>query len=185
MIHIQNIKLFLNNLQCKTLLCAVIEPEKEKYSMYQIDEIDLQLLRLLQKDADITTKELAQRVNLTNTPVFDRIKRLKKEGYIKKTTAVLCSEKLDVSLIVFCNITLKEHTKEIGNQFVKDIMFLKEVTECYNTSGDFDFLLKVMVKDMKHYQSFVLQSLGSVKNIGSAHSTFVMGEIKNNHGIPL
>jgi Lrp/AsnC family leucine-responsive transcriptional regulator len=64
-------------------------------------------------------------------------------------------------------------------------MFLKEVTECYNVSGDFDFLLKVMVKDMKHYQSFVLQSLGSVKNIGSAHSTFVMGEIKNNHGIPL
>ncbi|MCG1035626.1 Lrp/AsnC family transcriptional regulator [Polaribacter sargassicola] len=153
--------------------------------MYQIDEIDLQLLRLLQNNADITTKELAQKVNLTNTPVFDRIKRLKKEGYIKKTTVVLCSEKLEASLIVFCNIKLKEHTNEIGEQFVKDIILLKEVTECYNISGDFDFLLKVMVKDMKHYQSFVLKSLGSIKNVGSAHSTFVMGEIKNNHGIPL
>lgn len=153
--------------------------------MYQIDSTDKQLLRLLQKNADITTKDLAQRVNLTTTPVFDRIKRLKKEGYIKKYAAVLCNEKLDVSLTVFCNIKLKEHTKEIGEQFVKDIHYLKEVTECYNTSGDFDFLLKVMVKDMKHYQKFVLERLGSIKNIGSAHSTFAMGEIKNTYGIPL
>ena len=80
---------------------------------------------------------------------------------------------------------LKEHTKEIGNKFVRDIVSLKEVVECYNISGDHDFLLKIMVKDMKDYQSFVINELGSVKNIGSAHSTFVIGVIKHNYAVPI
>ncbi|MEH6679075.1 MAG: Lrp/AsnC family transcriptional regulator [Sediminicola sp.] len=153
--------------------------------MNELDEVDLKLLRALQDNADQTTKELAHRVNLSPTPVFERIKRLKKEGYIQKYVAVLDAEKLNRGLTVFCNITLKQHTKEIGNRFVQDIKGIKEVTECYNISGDSDFLLKVMVVDMKHYQDFVLNGLGSVKNIGSAHSTFVMGEIKNTHAIPI
>lgn len=153
--------------------------------MNQLDKIDLKILKLLQKRSNLTTKELSNKVNLSVTPVFERVKKLEKLGYIKKYVAVLDAEKLDKGLMVFCNITLKEHTREIGNQFVKDILSLKEVTECYNTSGDYDFLLKVMVKDMKHYQNFVLNHLGSVKNIGSAHSTFVMGEIKNTYEIPI
>ncbi|TGV03456.1 Lrp/AsnC family transcriptional regulator [Flavivirga rizhaonensis] len=82
-------------------------------------------------------------------------------------------------------ITLKEHTRKIGNQFVRDILSLNEVIECYNISGDYDFLLKVLVKDMKAYQNFVLNHLGELKNIGSAHSTFVMGEIKNTYMVPI
>ena len=128
---------------------------------------------------------MANKVNLSTTPVFERIKRLEKNGYIKKYVAVLDAEKLDKGLTVFCNITLKQHTREIGNKFVKDIVAIKEVTECYNVSGDYDFLLKVMVKDMKHYQDFVLNHLGSIKNIGSAHSTFVMGDIKNTYSVPI
>ena len=151
----------------------------------KIDTIDLRILKILQNNSDLTTKELAAKVNLSPTPVFERVKKLQKEGYIKKYVAILDAEKLDKSLIVFCNITLKEHTREIGNKFVKDIMTLDEVTECYNISGDYDFLLKVLVKDMKHYQNFVLNHLGSVQNIGSAHSTFVMGEIKNSYSIPI
>lgn len=153
--------------------------------MLDLDEIDLKLLRLLQENADRTTKQLANKVNLSPTPVFERVKRLKKYGYIQKYVAVLDAEKLNRGLTVFCNITLKQHTKEIGNRFVQDIKAIREVTECYNISGDYDFLLKVMVVDMKHYQDFVLNGLGSVKNIGSAHSTFVMGEIKNTHAIPI
>tara|TARA_R110000744_G_scaffold262087_2_gene376626 strand:+ start:331 stop:792 length:462 start_codon:yes stop_codon:yes gene_type:complete len=153
--------------------------------MTDLDKIDIQILKLLQNNSNLTTKDLANKVNLSTTPVFERIKRLEKNGFIKKYVAVLDAEKLEKGLTVFCNITLKQHTREIGNKFVKDILEIKEVTECYNVSGDYDFLLKVMVKDMKHYQDFVLNHLGSIKNIGSAHSTFVMGEIKNTYSVPI
>ncbi len=152
--------------------------------MITLDEIDKKLLQLLQANSNITTKALAKKVHLSPTPVFERVKRLEQAGYIKKYVAVLDADKLDRSLTVFCNITLKQHTKVIGNKFVEDIKHLEEVTECYNISGDYDFLLKVMVRDMKQYQNFVINHLGSIDNIGSAHSTFVMGEIKNTHAIP-
>ncbi|SHK55663.1 Lrp/AsnC family transcriptional regulator, leucine-responsive regulatory protein [Reichenbachiella agariperforans] len=163
----------------------ISDAKTEKFSTPKLDEVDLKLLDLLQTQSNLTTKELAKRVNLSATPVFERIKRLEKNGFIKKYIAVLDADKLDRGLIVFCNITLKQHTKAIGNQFVEEITALKEVTECYNISGDYDFLLKVLVKDMKHYQDFVFNSLGSVSNIGSAHSTFVMGEIKQTHAVPI
>jgi Lrp/AsnC family leucine-responsive transcriptional regulator len=153
--------------------------------MLDLDPIDLKLLELLQQSGKLTTKEIAQQVNLSSTPVYERIKRLEKEGIIKKYVAVVEAEKVDRGLTVFCDITLKEHTKEIGNQFVKDIIASKYVCECYNISGDYDFRLKVMVKDMKHYQDFVLNELGSIKNIGSAHSTFIMGVIKHDYAVPL
>ncbi len=150
-----------------------------------LDKIDLSILNILQNNSNLTTKELAAKVNLSVTPVFERVKKLEKEGYIKKYKAILDAEKLDRGLIVFCNIKLKEHTRVIGNQFVNDIMSFKEVVECYNISGDYDFLLKILVKDMKSYQNFVLNHLGDIDNIGSAKSTFVMGEIKNSHIVPL
>ncbi len=153
--------------------------------MHHLDKTDIKLLNILQHNSNITTKELASKVNLSSTPVFERVKKLEKSGYIKKYVAILDSQSLNKSLIVFCNITLKEHTRKIGNQFVKDIKSLKEVTECYNVSGDYDFLLKVVVEDMQAYQNFVLNHLGEIKNIGSAHSTFVMGEIKNSYAIPI
>ncbi|OBQ56657.1 Lrp/AsnC family transcriptional regulator [Tamlana sp. s12] len=150
-----------------------------------LDDIDIRILKLLQTNSSLTTKDLAAKVNLSTTPVFERVKRLEKNGYIKNYIAVLDAEKLNKGLMVFCNVTLKEHTREIGNQFVKDILLLKEVVECYNISGDYDFLLKIVVSDMKEYQNFVLDHLGGIKNIGSAHSTFVMGEIKNTYAVPI
>lgn len=148
-----------------------------------LDETDLQLLRLLANNSDITTKDLAARVNLSPSPVFERIKRLQNNGFIKKYIAIIDAEKMNLSLIVFCNIKLKQHAKSIGHQFVSDIMRLDEVVECYNISGDFDFLLKVHAKDMKHYQDFVFNKLGSVESIGSTHSTFVMCENKNTYNV--
>ncbi|GLB50439.1 Lrp/AsnC family transcriptional regulator [Neptunitalea lumnitzerae] len=151
--------------------------------MDNLDTIDLSLLKTLHHNAKLTTKELAAKVNLSPTPVFERVKRLEKKGYIKKYIALLNADKLNQGFIVFCNIKLKKHDKEVGNQFVADILKLKEVVECYNISGEFDFLLKVYAQDMKHYQDFVFNKLGAVKSIGSTHSTFVMSEIKNTHGI--
>ncbi len=153
--------------------------------MHNLDAIDLKLLEILQKKGKLTTKEIAQQVNLSPTPVYERIKRLEKEGVIKNYVALVEAEKVGKGLTVFCNVTLKEHTREIGNQFVKEILSLKHVTECYNISGDYDFKLKIMVSDMKHYQEFVINDLGSIKNIGSAHSTFVMGVIKHSYAVPL
>jgi Lrp/AsnC family transcriptional regulator, leucine-responsive regulatory protein len=151
--------------------------------MERLDEVDIALLRLLGDNAKLTIKELAERVNLTYTPVFERVKRLESSGYVKKYIALIDAEKLNYGLIVFCNIKLKQHDKSIGYEFVADIQKLSEVVECYNISGDYDFLLKVYVRDMKHYQDFVFNKLGSVTSIGSTHSTFVMSETKNTYNI--
>jgi Lrp/AsnC family leucine-responsive transcriptional regulator/Lrp/AsnC family transcriptional regulator len=151
--------------------------------MNELDETDLKLLRILASNAKFTNKELAQMVNLSPSPVFERIKRLESQGFIKKYIAILDAEKFNQGFIVFCNIKLKQHNKDIGHHFVADIMEIEEVVECYNISGDYDFILKVYARDMKHYQDFVFNKLGSVTSIGSTHSTFVMSEIKNTHNI--
>lgn len=150
--------------------------------MHNLDEIDLRILNALHENARLTIKELAQKVNLSASPVFERVRRLEKTGIIKKYIAVLDTEKLKQGLMVFCNIKLKQHDKNVGNEFVTEIRNISEIVECYNISGDYDFLLKVNVKDMKHYQDFVFNKLGSVKSIGSTHSAFVMAEIKNTYG---
>lgn len=150
-----------------------------------LDATDLQLLKLLGENSKMTMKELAAQVNLSATPVFERVKRLEANGYIKKYIALIDAEKLNYGIIVFCNIRLKHHDKSIGHEFVTDIMGLSEVVECYNISGDYDFLLKIYVKDMKHYQDFVFNKLGSLKSIGSTHSTFVMCVNKDSHNINL
>lgn len=153
--------------------------------MDNIDEKDLQLLKLLQENAKFTVKELAQEVSLSLTPVYERIKRLEQEGYIRKYAAILDAEKLNRGFMVLCQIKLKIHDKSVGHDFVKDILKIDEVVECFNISGDYDFFLKVQAKDMKHYQDFVFNKLGSVDAIGSTHSTFVMAEVKNLHGIKI
>ena len=153
--------------------------------MDTLDEIDLQILKTLQRNAKLTTKELADAVHLTPTPVFERQKRLEKKGYIKKYVAVLDPEKLDQGLLVFCKVKLKQINHEMADAFTRRIQRIPEVTECYNTSGAYDYLLKVRAKDMKQYQEFVLNKLGDIDNIGSIESTFVMSEVKQQYGISL
>lgn len=148
-----------------------------------LDEIDLQILRTLQKNAKLTTKELADAVHLTPTPVFERQKRLEKKGYIKKYIAVLDPEKLNQGLQVFCKVKLKQINHEIADAFVRKINRIPEVTECYNTSGSYDYLLKVRASNMKQYQEFILNKLGEIESLSSIESTFVMSEVKQNYGI--
>lgn len=159
--------------------------DEDFYAMEELDHTDLQLLRILSDNSSYTIKELAARVNLSPTPVLQRVKKLENNGYIKKYVALLDPEKFQQGFIVFCNIKLKQHNRNIGHSFVTDILKIDEVVECYNISGDYDFFLKVYAKDMKHYQDFVFNKLGSVESIGSTHSTFVMAEIKNTHNIRL
>ena len=148
-----------------------------------LDETDMQILKTLQKNAKLTTKELADAVHLTPTPVFERQKRLERQGYIKKYVAVLDPEKLDQGLLVFCKVKLKQINHEIADAFTRRIMRIPEVTECYNTSGSYDYLLKVRTRDMKQYQEFVLTKLGEIDMLSSIESTFVMSEVKQVYGI--
>lgn len=148
-----------------------------------LDETDLQILKILQKNAKLTTKELAEAVHLTPTPVFERQKRLERQGYIKKYVAVLNPEKLGQGLQVYCKVKLKQINREIAEAFTRRIMRIPEVIECYNTSGSYDYLLIVRARDMKQYQDFVLTKLGDIETVGSIESTFVMSEIKQNYGI--
>jgi Lrp/AsnC family transcriptional regulator, leucine-responsive regulatory protein len=146
--------------------------------MIKLDETDKEILKYLQEDAKLTTKELASRLNLSQTPVYERIRRLENEGVITKYVALVNREKVGKDLMVLCNIRLKEHAKEAGAKFVGSIIDMSEVVECLNISGDYDFLIKVVVSDMREYQSFIMNKLASLENIGSTQSIFVMGEIK-------
>ena len=148
-----------------------------------LDSIDLQILRTLQKNSKLTTKELADAVSLTPTPVFERQKRLERRGYIKRYVAVLDAEKLGLGLQVFCKVKLKQINHEIADAFARRIMRLPEVTECYNTSGNYDYLLKVRAANMKQYQEFVLNKLGDIDSLGSIESMFVMSEVKQDYGL--
>lgn len=150
-----------------------------------LDQVDLQILRTLQKNAKLTTKELAAAVGLTPTPVFDRLKRLERQGYIKKYVAVLDPEKLDRGLLVFCKVKLKQVNHEIADEFARRIHRVPEVTECYNISGNYDYLLKVRASGMRQYQEFVLNKLGTIENLSSLESIFVMSEVKQDYGISI
>ncbi len=147
--------------------------------MENLDATDIQILKRLQADSNINIKELASELFLTATPVYERIKRLEREGYIMKYVALLNKEKLNRSMIVFCNVRLKEHAKNVGANFVKDVVALPEIIECYNIAGDYDFMLKILVADMASYQDFVMNKLSTIENIGNTQSVFVMGEIKH------
>ena len=153
--------------------------------MSGLDSIDIAILRTLQEDASLTNKEVAARVHLSPTPVFERIRRLREQGYIKGYVAVLDAEKLDCSFIAFCYIKMKQHTFENADTFMRAVQQMEEVGECYNISGDYDFLLKVYVSSMKEYQQFVLRILGELDCIGGLNSSFVMGEVKNTHAVPV
>lgn len=149
----------------------------------KLDKVDLQILRTLQDNARLTTKELAARVSLSSTPVFERLKRLENSGYIKKYIAVLDAEKLNQGFVVFCIVKLVRLNKDIAFEFTRIIQEIPEVTECYNISGDYDYLLKIHAPNMKYYQEFILNVLGTIDSLGSLRSTFVMDEVKHDYGI--
>ena len=153
--------------------------------METLDKTDLEILRTLQENARLTTKELASRVSLSPTPVFERLKRLESKGYIKKYIAILDAEKLHRGFIVFCNVKLRRINRDIAAEFTQMIQTIPEVTECYNVSGSYDYLLKIHPPDMKYYQEFILNVLGSIDCLGSIESTFVMDEVKHQFGIHL
>ena len=144
-----------------------------------MDAIDKKLLRLLQQDTKKTTKELSMVLNLSVTAVYERIKKLEREGVISKYVAILDRNKVEKAFVVFCHIKLIQHTKDFVTIFESEVVKLDEVLECFHVSGDYDYILKVHVKDMDEYREFMVTKLTGLKHIGSTHSSFMIGEVKN------
>ena len=143
------------------------------------DAIDKSLLKLLQIDAKQTTKQLSAKLNLSVTAVYERIKKLEREGVIEKQVVLLNRNKVKKSFVVFCHLKLMQHTKEFISHFEKDVVKLHEVLECFHVSGDYDYILKICVENMEEYREFMVTKLTTLQHIGSTHSTFMIGEVKN------
>ena len=142
------------------------------------DAIDKQLLTYLQIDSKQTNKELSHKLNLSVTAVYERIKKLEKDGFINNYVALVNKNRVDKAFVAFCHIKLIQHTQDYVVKFEREVANLSEVMECYHISGDYDYLLKVLVKDMAAFREFVVKKLTSINHIGSTHSTFVINEVK-------
>lgn len=156
----------------------------EKNSRSSIDATDRNLLKLLQVNGKLKIKELAEELGMTTTPVFERIKRLEREGYITGYTARVDQKKLGYSLVVLCTVSLQAHRVNSIMEFEEQIQQLHEVVECYHTTGQSDYLLKVVVKDMAAYQHFISRKLAALNNIGKVQSSFVMNIVKQSAHLP-
>ena len=143
------------------------------------DIVDRKLLSLLQKDSKVTTKKLSLQLDLSVTAVYERIKKLERTGVIEKYVAVINKEKIDKSFVVLCDIKLVQHSNEYITKFESEVIQLDEVLECFNVSGDYDYILKVVVKNMKAYREFINTKLTKLQHIGSTHSTFIISELKH------
>ena len=149
-----------------------------KEEMPVLDKTDLGILKLLQQNARMTIKEISEKVHLSTTPVHERIKRMEESGVIKQYVTLLNASKVGKGLMVICYVSLRQHSKNAGEKFIKGILEMNEVLECLTISGEFDFMLKVVVADMDEYYDFHVNKLSNIENVGNVQSVFVMGIVK-------
>ena len=147
--------------------------------MSKLDSLDIKILQLLQKDARITHKELATQLGPSTTPVFERVKKLERKGYIKHYAAVLDYEKLGFGLVVFILVKMQVHDNAHIEQLIREVKKLEEVVECYHITGEHDYLLKIVIEDMNAYQKFIRNKLSAIPGIVHLNSSIVMSIEKN------
>lgn len=163
----------------------ILSQQKKLHMLTNLDDTDIRILDLLQHDARTTTKELADKLGLTVTPVSVRIRKLEETGYIKRYVAILDKDKIGKSLIAFTSIQLREHSQDALRSFEKTISKMREVMECHRLTGRTDFLLKIAICDMNEYNNFLMDKLAKLANIGSVQSHFVLSEGKTETAYPL
>ena len=149
------------------------------------DAIDRKLLHLLQTDSKQTTKALSHQLNLSVTAVYERIRKLEKSGIIKQYVALVDKSKVQKDFVAFCHVKLVQHSQDYVVKFEREVNQLSEVLECYHLSGDYDYLLKVLVKDMQAFREFMVEKLTKIDHIGSTHSMFMISEVKHTTAITL
>lgn len=153
--------------------------------MYKLDDKDRKILEILQKDGKTSIKEIAYKIGLSSTPVYERIKHLEKNKVINHYTAVLNKEKLGLELSVFCQVSIQYHTDSLIRKFESAIKSMEEIKEAYHIAGNFDYLLKVVVHDSKQYHHFVIDKLSKLDAVRTVQSNFVMFETKKPNGLLL
>jgi len=150
-----------------------------------LDKIDTKILDLLQQNSNRTTKSIAKALGMTTTPIFERIKKMEKQGYIKKYVAVLNNKKIGLKQTVFIGITLQGHTRSYLEKFVKQINGFPEIIECHRVSGNFDYLLKLVVEDIEAYETFIISKLTLLPYLGNVQSLITLSTAKETNEIDL
>ena len=158
-----------------------IQKDETPSASIALDQKDIAILKLLQQNARTTIKEISDKMHLSTTPVHERIKRMEEAGVIKQYATLVDHTKVKKGLMVICYVSLNLHNKNAGSKFIKAIQEMNEVIECYNISGEFDFMLKVVAENMDAYYDFHVNKLSQVENMGHLQSVFVMGIIKQTH----
>lgn len=151
----------------------------------KLDITDVAILKALQKDSNRTVKSLAEDLKRSTTPVFERIKKLEREGYIKGYSARLNQKKLGLKQTVFVAITLQGHTRTYLEKFVKKVNDFPEVVECHRVSGTFDYLLKLIVEDIEAYETFIITKLTLLPYLGNVQSLITLSTGKEINEIDL
>jgi DNA-binding Lrp family transcriptional regulator len=159
----------------------VTKKEQSADDSLTLDTKDISILRILQQNAKATVKEISQKIHLSTTPVHERIKRMEEKGVIKQYATLVDHTKVKKGLMVICYVSLKQHSKNAGSKFIRSVHEMNEIIECYNISGEFDFMLKVVAENMDAYYDFHVNKLSQSENIGHVQSVFVMGVIKQTH----
>ncbi|UBM59282.1 Lrp/AsnC family transcriptional regulator [Marinilongibacter aquaticus] len=145
----------------------------------ELDEVDIFLLKSLQADAKTTAKEFAAQLNMSVSPIYERIKRLEQKGYIKKYVAILDKTKLNRSITCICQVSMRQHSEAFIDNFEKEIRKIEEVQECFHMAGEVDFFLKINIGSLEDYHYFVRTKLSRIENISVLNTTFVLKDIKN------
>lgn len=151
-----------------------------------VDKIDIKILQTLQDNARISNSELANSISLSPTPCARRVKQLEKSGVISHYKCVVDPEKVGLTLTAMVSVTMDKHTADRFEKFEQAAMLLPEVMECYVVTGqDSDFLIKVLVRDMRHYEEFLLRRLTKLEGVSGVHSSFVLRQPINKNQLPI
>ena len=153
--------------------------------VYQLDQIDYEILRILQKDSRVTIKEMAAQLNLSTTPIFERMRKLEKRGFIERQVAILNASLLNMKLTAFISVSIIDHSSAALETFVQQVIQFPEVLECHHVTGQSDFLLKVVIEDIEKYNEFILKKISTVKNIANIESSFSLSTRKLSTELPI
>ena len=153
--------------------------------MIDLDTTDKEILRILQMDASITHKQLSDQLFKSVATIHERIRRLKKVGFIKKTVVILDRRKMECNLIAFSQVLLNDHAAETLRGFEEEVVKFPEVMECFQMTGTFDFVLRIATRDMDSYHEFYRHKLSTLPNITTVQSFFVLSETKSDTAYPI
>jgi Lrp/AsnC family leucine-responsive transcriptional regulator len=150
-----------------------------------LDALDIKILKIIQENSQKTLKDIAEQVNLSLSPTHDRVKRLESDGYIKGYVALLNRKKINLGLLVHCQVTLEKQTSQNFSEFEAAIKAFPEVISCHLVSGNFDYYLNVLSADVESYNRFYQEKLAVLPSVAHISSLFVMDEIKSTTALPL